>query len=353
MGAHGRPRAASRVAVALLGVALAAVSAPSAFGASVPPGPLDDLAQGAAAPRASIPAGDIGTRAALPDGLGVQIDLAPQYAGSSLVGRVAGILSVLPHGDEMSKLTVELASPSQLQQVCGSASSCYVPDQETMVLPADPAAPLAMPFDMTVAHEYGHHIERNRSSADWNASNLGARHWATYEDVCQGVGTGQLFPGDEGSHYYDNPGEAFAQAYAFSQYPNWVPWWWNFARPDAGAYAAIASDVADSAPAGGPPTTWSGRLGPRSRLQSTTVTTPLDGRFTAQISASRAVKAQVALVGSDGSVLSQTGVSSGRGKHARGTATMSYDVCHQRSFGLVVRRRSGKGTFSVAVDRPQ
>ena len=56
------------------------------------------------------------------------------------------------------------------------------------------------------------------------------------------------FPGNQGTHYLDDPGEAFADSYAHlpeNGFSN-VPWQFNERlRPDAGAFAALRRDVLD------------------------------------------------------------------------------------------------------------
>ena len=173
-----------------------------------------------------------------------------------------------------------------------------------MVVSGSPINPNnQMPQGMVITHEYGHHIEANRSFPGWYASNLGARHWATYEHVCERVAAGQLFPGDEGAHYWENPGEAFAQAYATMHYPNVVPWWWSFAEPDQGAFDAIRADVADTSQ--GTPTTWSGKLGPGSTNASTTISTSLDGPISVKVRKPRSARFGIQLLSPSGNVVSR------------------------------------------------
>src|SRR5919201_2056625 len=97
-----------------------------------------------------------------------------------------------------------------------------------MIVAGDDGSACGVPRDFTIAHEYGHHIASNRVNSPWTALDSGAKRWATYEHVCQGTRQGRLFPGDEDYHYWDNPGEGFAESNAHLNYPDVsVPWGYN------------------------------------------------------------------------------------------------------------------------------
>ena len=166
----------------------------------------------------------------------------------------------------------------------------------------------------------------------------GRSAWATVEGVCGGVAAGTAFPGAGGEQYWSNPGEAFAQAYAFMHYPGEVPWWWHIAEPDAAAYEAIRADVEQPwAP------TWSkvgGRLAKRHGTESFAQETPLDGRFTATLRGPRDAKYDLVLRSADGTVIDRT-----RGDGARDE--LKAQVCGVRSVSLEVVRKDGDGRFRV------
>lgn len=303
--------------------------------------------------------GSVTTRSAsaqvytLPDGSSVHMQVDSEYSGSPVVGRALAVLASIPHGSEMNRVTVVLTTQSGVQQSCGWASSCYFPSQEKIVVPGDPdAANLAMPFEMTVAHEYGHHIERSRNTGDWYATNLGGRHWATYENVCDGVAAGRLFPGDEGAHYWENPGEAFAQAYATMNYPGLVPWWWSFAEPNQGSFAAIREDVADTSP--GSTARWTRKLAPGAPRASTIVNASLDGPIEVTLRQPRAARFDLSLLSADGRLLTKARTPRQAKKGKKGgkatVSTLSYSACGARSFKLEVRRRAGKGKFVASIN---
>jgi hypothetical protein len=65
-----------------------------------------------------------------------------------------------------------------------------------------------VPREQALAHEYGHHIARHRLNTPWPAIDWGPKRWASYENVCQNVKSGSMFPGNETEPQYKlNPGE--------------------------------------------------------------------------------------------------------------------------------------------------
>jgi hypothetical protein len=297
----------------------------------------------------------------------VKVEVDPAYRGTDAVQRILDTLGATIHGPEMSNLSVHIADQTNLFALCGqNATACYFPSSQTMVVSGSPINPNnQMPQGMVITHEYGHHIEANRSFPGWYATNLGARHWATYEHVCEGVAAGVLFPGDEGLHYWENPGEAFAQAYATMQYPNAVPWWWSFAEPGQSAFDAIRADVVDTSD--GTHSSWSARLGPGSPSATTTISAALDGPISVRVRQPRKARFRTQLLSPRGIVVSRgetqlrwvskekrKKTKKGR-KASRGAVTsLSYDVCGSggRTFQLQVSRVSGKGTFNAEIVRP-
>jgi hypothetical protein len=325
--------------------AIVAVGAAPADAAGLKKNPFQDRVIRASAP-ATKSAGASLPRYPVAGGGSVAVQVDPAYAGGGALQRVLDSLGKLPHGGEMSKLTVHIADEANLYRFCGQGSTaCYYPADETMVVSGSPVNQNnGMPQGMVIAHEYGHHIEANRSLPGWNASNLGGRYWATYEHVCEGVSAGQLFPGDQGAHYWDNPGEAFAQAYATMLYPDVVPWWWHFAEPNEGSFAAIRADVADSSR--GTTVRWSRALTPGASSAATTVTTSLDGPIEVKLRQPRSARFDLTLRSTDGRLLSRGRVK----RSSKAPATrLSYNSCATRTFTLQVRRRAGKGKFQAKI----
>jgi hypothetical protein len=344
-----RVKVASLFAVAALGLLgtarpAAAHSTSPIFKDRVIEGPVPAVRRAAAASVATYRVAGGGS---------VKVEVDPAYGGTGALERVLDTLGQTIHGSEMNRLTVHIADQGNLYRACGQgATACYFPSSETMVVSGSPDNPNnQMPQGMVITHEYGHHIEANRSMPGWYSSDLGARHWATYEHVCEGVAAGRLFPGDQGTHYWDNPGEAFAQAYATMLYPDEVPWWWNFAEPDLDAFEAIRADVADTSR--GRTVKWVKRLAPGSPRAATTISTSLDGPIAVKLRQPREARFDLALRSSDGKLLSRGRTTRRTKGKSKGTVSqLTYSSCGTRSFTLEVRRRAGKGRFEAKIRRP-
>ena len=80
-----------------------------------------------------------------------------------------------------------------------------------MVAPGETVADITA--EEVVRHEYGHHIAFNRLNAPWTAVDWGPKRWASAANVCARVARREAYPGDEGTNYALNPGEAWAEAY--------------------------------------------------------------------------------------------------------------------------------------------
>ncbi len=124
--------------------------------------------------------------------------------------RWAEFLVGLTHGPEIAQLTAYIVSFDEMQEICGTrALGCYARNQ--LVAPAELA------FDTSpeeiVRHEYGHHIAYHRVNSPWAAIDWGPKRWASAANVCARVTRGEAFPGNQGSNYARNPGEAWAEVY--------------------------------------------------------------------------------------------------------------------------------------------
>jgi hypothetical protein len=200
-----------------------------------------------------------------------------------------------------------------------------------------------------IAHEYGHHLANHRDNSpfDHPAINWGPKNWASYEGVCPGVRSGRYFPGNEGPHYYQNPGEAFAESFAKNRFPqDPVPWEWpDFPVPGPGAFAAIRADalhpwngdVADERH-GRFGKKRHGRHGKKRHLRKRIVArfvTPLDGDLTLKLIGADRARLALKLKDSDGRTLLR---SNGPGSHEQ----LSFRICGERELTAVVRRHSRK-----------
>jgi hypothetical protein len=217
--------------------------------------PMRDVvwdAPGAAAARISATASS--RRYAIGDGSEATIEVAVTAACADNCTdadpqRIADFIGTLIHGPEVSLLTVQLDTPYQLAFECGfGAEACYFTGEDRVVLSGNEEVDEdGADRDFVLAHEYGHHVAQHRdlpapfpSAVDW-----GTERWASVEGVCSGRRHGKLFPGDEGYHYFEDPGEAFAEAFAHNRFPEAaVRWrWLRELEPNAASFRAIQEDT--------------------------------------------------------------------------------------------------------------
>jgi hypothetical protein len=163
--------------------------------------------------------------------------------------------------------------------------------------------------------------------------------------VCTNVRERRLFPGNQGAHYRDDPGEGFADSYAHLSQPL-VPWQFNeLMRPTRAAFSAIRRDVLR--PWAGPRTrTFHGRLGLERGKRTFRLRIRLDGNVHVALRGRPGIRAQVEL-------------------RARSFATAETLRARRGGFGVewcrrqrvehvsvVVRRRAGAGPFALRVSWP-
>jgi hypothetical protein len=274
------------------------------------------------------------------DGVSIPVAVSTAYTPDPAVEQgYVTFLGGLVHGSELGKLSVYIATPGQIENdFCGQgALACYIGDEERMYVPgvnqhSDP------PVEFLIAHEYGHHVELNRSNAPWSAYDQGTKRWATYEDVCALERRHKAK-----TNYYDDPSEAFAESYADMQFPGVDFIYTDLLAPDKGAFNAIRADVL------GP---WSG---PR--------TTTLHGSFGSGGMSSRSFKVATPLDGSASFVLTApagasyrlrvlAGARAQKHRALRSAASAGYTICGTRSATVQVARVSGSGPFSVTASLP-
>jgi hypothetical protein len=231
---------------------------------------------------------------------------------------------------------------SNLQAICGlEALACYDPSQSTIY--ASPEDQLdSPPAKEIVTHEYGHHIANNRNDAPWDALDYGTKRWSSYENICAKAAGGTASPGDEGTHYFQNSGEAFAESYRVLnlQKLGLPDSGWNIVDPsfypDATALTLLEQDVT---------TPWTGPTATKLRgsfgsgvVRTFKLQTPLDGSFVARLVAPTKTKLRLALYNSG--TLVQRG------------PTIRYEICGERALTLKVERISGRGAFTLNVSKP-
>lgn len=264
------------------------------------------------------------------------------------VQRWANVLAGLLHGPEISALTIYMATFPTVQRLCGSgALGCY--GDNRLVAIGDDFRTVSAQSVLT--HEYGHHVANSRNNEPWKSVDWGTKRWASYVNVCARAKSGELAPGDEGANYQLNPGEAFAEDYrVLNERREGLPesaWEVVDQRfyPDQAALDALALDV--TTPWTSDTTsTYASSLTGGATGRGFRVATPLDGNFTATLTASKKVRLSLRIVDpASGSVLSVEG-------SALRVKALTVSVCGQRTIQVQVRRVSGAGTFSLAVAKP-
>jgi hypothetical protein len=329
----------------------------AAFGVSRPALPLRDVvlrAPGAAGARIAATASS--QRYPLNDGsddtVAIEVTAACQVECAAADPQaIASFLGTLIHGPEVDLLTIQLATPFQLGFDCGfDAQSCYFSGENKIILSGeDSPGPDSASREFVLAHEYGHHVAQHRDvPAPFPAAiNWGTERWSSVEHVCQGHRAGAFFPGDQGGHYYEDPGEAFAETFAFNRFPEAaVEWAWTPAlRPSAAALRALRRDTLRP---------WLGRRSftvagrvPATGAVVQEFRTPLDGKVSIGPAGDRGLGYELIIRNSAGKALrsSRQGVSF----HHR----LDYTVCGQSRLRVAVRAlgRAGK-PFRLTVQRP-
>lgn len=263
----------------------------------------------------------------------------------------AEFLTKLTHGPEITALTTFVVTFAEVQQICGSrAAGCYGPNR--MVVPGEAAG-----FDVTpeeiVRHEYGHHVAYHRSNPPWAAVDWGPKRWASAANVCARVTRREAFPGDQGSNYARNPGEAWAETYRLmderragitsATWPIVSPSFY----PDDTALQAAEQDVV--APWAAARTTTSTRVfGKRTaKVWWLPVATPLDGEFRISATVPNGADTEVALVAANRrTVLRRAQWVGQRVKRMEGS------ICGQRSAFVRVTQKGALGRIRVSVTSP-
>jgi hypothetical protein len=296
--------------------------------------------------RAARAAGPSVHRYATKDGYEVSVQASAAYPADPLADqKLVDFLDSRVHGPELGDLSVYVGTPSEIVDICGgdpSVVACYAIDEQRMYVPGESVR--GVPVEYALTHEYGHHIASWRSNDPWDALNWGAKRWSSAVHVCSWVRQGVLFPGNQGAHYWDDPGEGFADSYAHLHYPQ-APWDYNrVMRPTAKSLAALRKDVVH--PWADPRTrTFHGRLGRHHAKRTFHIRLSLDGDVDLRLRAPRGTVYQVEA--------ETPGFAAGR--RLRGGGEFGIEWCRQHkadSVKLTVRRRAGHGPFTLNVSWP-
>jgi hypothetical protein len=295
--------------------------------------------QATRAMRIAVAAGRGARRYATPDGYRVAVEASPAYpVDPSADQKLVDFLASRVHGAELGDLSVYVGTPDEIRQLCGGhpdVVACYAIEEARMYVPGESVR--GIPVEYPLTHEYGHHVASWRSNSPWDALDWGGKHWASAERVCTNVRRGLLFPGNQGAHYFEDPGEGFADTYAHLHYPG-APWYYSeLMRPDARSLAAVRRDVLH--PWTAPRTrTFRGRLGSRRKARTFRIKVKLDGDLQLDLGAPRDAVYEV----------SAETPGFAAGERLRDGKGFGVEWCRRRQVDhvkLEVRRISGRGPF--------
>ena len=168
---------------------------------------------------------------------------------------------------------------------------------------------------------------------------------ASYEDVCARTEEGTAFPGDEGSHYSQNPGEAWADTNRMLN--GGSPNLWQFDPgffPNSTDFRLAKEDILQPWP-GNTLYQATGRFGSQSRSRSLPLILPDDGRHASiKLVAQDTLRANLYLYAGGALIAKATGPSR---SHA-----IRFSICGGRHARVRVSRRSGHGSYTVQANIP-
>ena len=330
------------------------ISLAAAVPATAAPPPRDAIVHPGDPAAARASAGETAGRYPIRDGTGATIAVSVTAACRALCTdadpqQIADLIGGLLHGPEVGLLTVQLDAPFQIPLDCGGrVTACYFPSTGRIVLNGnDEAARDGAGRELVLAHEYGHHLARSRLSPSPFPSPLlwGTPRWASEESVCRMRRMGRLFPGAGGEHYYEDPGEAFAEAYGRLHFPSpEVKWRWTESlRPDDASLRAIREDALDPW-TGRSDLVVSGRAPPHGVLVRQ-IATPLDGMV--RVEGGRPWRGfALGLQNPLGELsMARLGAAAANG--------VEYTVCGEGHLGVVLRSlRDSSSRYRLRVQRP-
>ena len=257
----------------------------------------------------------------------------------------AEFMTSLLHGPELARVTVIFLTSEEIARTCGFiALACYNASSERIYAPREDD-PEGISARAILAHEYGHHVGRNRLNPPWRGIERGTKRWSSYLGVCARSRNGSL-----GAAYESDPAELFAESYRVlnevraGQTPS--PWLVvdPSLYPDDAALRLLEQDIVQPWVAN-TTTSFRGVFRPGSAPRvSYRVATPYDGTFTVRLTAPTAGRFRVAVYDSGGRVLARSPTGS---RVATGT------ICGQRSLVVRIERVvRGFGSFTVTASKP-
>jgi hypothetical protein len=280
----------------------------------------------------------------------VTVYVSPSLGPSVTPQGWAEFIAHLTHGPELASLTAYLGTLDEVQQLCGAqALGCYGDNQ--LVALGQPAIDGTTPEEI-VRHEYGH-IAFNRQNPPWTAVDWGPKNWASTAGICRRVNQGSAFPGDEGVHYDQNPGEAWAETYRLmDERKNGIlTASWKIVSPSffptEATYAAAEKDVLQPWSAGHTATVRKQFTKKGKKVWLVHLQTPLDGTVSVSALLPKGGKDDVALLSSnERTVLRHASLVRTRTKQLTST------VCGQRSLWVRVSAKGSFGPVTVTTATP-
>lgn len=289
-----------------------------------------------------------GGRIGLASGEGVTVYVSRSYADPEAPRRWAEYLGELVHGAELGSLEAYIATLDEVLELCGArALGCY--GNDTMISIGESVG--GVTAEEVVAHEYGHHVAHHRANPPWRTTDYGTKRWATHARICARATAGEIFPGDQGSRYELNPGEAFAEAYRAlvetRRGRSLFDWSLVDASfyPDARALALVEEDVLVPWTQSSTSAT-SARVGRGARTWTSTVATPLDGDLDVTLRLAAGIGARLDVAADAGASASARGLWTSKTAQR---ATLR--LCGSRRVRIRVTAPAGT-RFSIGVTKP-
>ena len=297
--------------------------------------------------QASIPPNAFrGTYAA--NGMNVKVAISPGYMPDPLVGQAwANFLTRLPQAGDANSIDVYVAPFSEMSRLCGGeAEACYFPYNQLLISTGLGTVSDGQPIEAVAAHEFAHHIARNRENPPWEAFLYGPKRWATTIGVCPLVRAGKLEAGSDAEDYTLDAAEGWAEAYRMTATQTaWSGLVNSVFNPNDNAKAAVRRDAIDPWERDGT-LIRSGRVSRGGYFRDLRIRTPLDGAIGVAVRASKGLDVDLSLwTGNRGQLID---VSARRGQRDG----VSGLICGQDSLVVRMYRARGKGSYRIAAVYP-
>lgn len=275
------------------------------------------------------------------------------------IAPLVAMVDAFPHGPELADLRLQVGTPAEVLGRCGEETmACYDPTEDRMVIDGEEPEIEGESLLTIAAHEYGHHVANNRTGGIWSALEAGTLRWSTYEEVCEKTHEGLLFPGNEGDHYWENPGEAFAQSYATLVEPATPYPYTPLLAPTATSLQKIREDVLDPVEArtlrwstGGAGDRVRSAIGDATRVSGATfqklVPMPYDGRIAVRLQGAEDSRYRIILTDPASGETLTTAPPTASGKTA-----ISFADCGHRSIEVTAVALGTPTGFEAAISAP-